>query len=262
MAEKFFNFVADGSTLILPVTPQSYTWEQGVNMETVNISAIGDVYFPGNSTRYAGKIECMFPANEYPWMTAGAGTDPKVYIDQFANWAKAGTVVRYIVGSSEINALVYIESIQYEEKDGSGDVYATISLREYVDLETATVSTLDTSSGTGGTQNSGQTQSAATQTYTIASGDTLSALCRRFYGNGSSKYYNALAAYNNITNPHLIYAGATLVIPDADTLLATDTSSVSTGNTVKTNKKSSSSSSSSSKKSSTVMEVSEWSIWN
>jgi LysM repeat protein len=258
VAEKYFYFIADGAVTTLPVTPQSYTWDVGKSMETVNVSALGDVYFPGKSTRHTGKIECMFPANEYSWIVPGAGTDPYSYVSLFANWASADQVVRYIVGGTDINAQVYIENIEYEEKDASGDVYATISLREYIDLEAATVTTLDTSSGTGGTQNSGQGKTSGSQTYTVQSGDTLSALCRRFYGNGAAKYYNALAAYNNIKNANLIYAGTTLTIPDVDTLLATDSSGVTTGNTIKKNSKTSKSS----KTTTANLEVSQWSIWN
>lgn len=47
----------------------------------------------------------------------------------------------------------------------------------------------------------------------------LSVICRRYYGNGSATYYNALAAYNGISNPHLIYPGTTITIPPADELL-------------------------------------------
>lgn len=218
MAEKYFYFIGDGALVTLPVTPESYTWEQGKSIETVNISALGDVYFPGKATRYAGKIECLFPASEYAWRSPGASTDPYTYVNQFAAWAADETVVRFIVGGTDINAQVLIESIEYSEKDGSGDVYAIIRLREWIDLEAATVTTLS-GAGTGGTQNGGQSESGESQSYTIVRGDTLSVLCRRFYGNGGAKYYNALAAHNGIKNPHLIYPGTVLDIPAAADLL-------------------------------------------
>ena len=43
-------------------------------------------------------------------------------------------------------------------------------------------------------------------------------ICRRFYGNGTAKYYNAVAKYNGIKNPHLIYAGQKLTLPPAQQL--------------------------------------------
>lgn len=219
MSEKRFYFIIDGAQLALPVTPKSYTWEQGKDIETVNISQLGDVSLAGKPTRYAGVIECMFPANEYPWLTPGASTDPYGYVNIFAALAQSDKVVRYIVAGTEINSQVLIQSIQYSEKDGSGDVYATIRLREWIDVETATVSNLDTLTGMGGTQNSGQSQATDSQQYTIVAGDMLSVICRRFYGNGSATYYNALAAYNGIANPHLIYPGTTITIPPVSELL-------------------------------------------
>ena len=90
---------------------------------------------------------------------------------------------------------------------------------EWVDLEAVTVSTIDTAwTGNAGTGNSGQTASQTTQQYTVVAGDMLSVICRRTYGNGSAKYYEALAAYNGIANPHLIHPGDVLQLPPEDQL--------------------------------------------
>jgi len=51
----------------------------------------------------------------------------------------------------------------------------------------------------------------APQTYTVARGDTLSAIAKRFYGHASE--YRRIAAANNIANPDLIHPGQQLVIP-------------------------------------------------
>lgn len=69
------------------------------------------------------------------------------------------------------------------------------------------------SSGSAGTGNGSQPSETGTQQYTIVSGDMLSVICRRSYGNGGAKYYSALAKYNGIKNPHLIYPGTTITIP-------------------------------------------------
>ena len=134
-----FCFIANGDVLTLPITPASYEWTTGKNMETINISELGDVY-------------------------------------------------------------------------------CTIALREYVDLEAQEVATLNTTRYTG---NSGRKSDAAKDiTYhRVVSGDTLSMLCRRTYGDGTASYYNALAKYNGISNPHLIYVGQTIKLPTRDILL-------------------------------------------
>ena len=35
-------FIKDGTSLTLPVTPAGYSWAVGRNMETINISQLGD----------------------------------------------------------------------------------------------------------------------------------------------------------------------------------------------------------------------------
>lgn len=212
--EKTFCFITGERTVVLPVTPEKASWEKAVNIESVNISAVGDVYLPGKAKRFRGQIEGLFPANDYPWIAPGASLDPYAYVTFFAALMEAGTVVRYIVGGTDINAQVIVEGLEYGEKDGSGDVYYTLSLAEWVELEAVTVSARDGgTAGSAGTGNGSQPGEAGSQQYTIAAGDMLSVICRRFYGNGGAKYYNALAKYNGIKNPHLIYPGATITIP-------------------------------------------------
>ena len=123
------------------------------------------------------------------------------------------------MGGTEVNGQGGGEGIRYEVREGSGDVYYTLSLAEWVALEAVPISRIDTSrTGKAGTGNSGQTSDQTTQQYTVVSGDMLSIICRRYYGNGSAKYYNALAAYNSIANPHLIHPGDVIQIPPEDQL--------------------------------------------
>ena len=213
-----FCFIGEGVSLVMPVTTGTYQWSVGKRMETINISEVGDVYRPGGRARFSGSFEFLLPAQEYPWMEAGSRADPQYYLDYLTTWAKDDKTVRLIITGTEINALVYLEEVTQEERDGTGDRYVTVSVREYTGLEAAEVS-----GGGGGRAsvssapavgNSGQTQS-----YTIAQGDTLSVICRRYYGQSTAKYYNALAKYNGIKNPHLIHTGAVLKIPAENALL-------------------------------------------
>ncbi len=217
MREHYHHYIFDGVQLTLPVTPQRYSWGWGKNIETINVSALGDVYFPGNKTRCANKVEGFFPAQDYPFLAPGAVTDPWYYVGLFQQWAQSDIVGRFIVDGTDVNAAVLIESIDVEEKDGSGDVYYVINQREWIDVEAEAVATINPATDT---QNKKQPQdSTAAQTYTVRSGDCLSVICRRFYGDGTAKYYNALAKFNGIQNPHLIYPGTELTLPPADQLL-------------------------------------------
>lgn len=213
-------FIKDGTSLTLPVTPAGYSWAVGRNMETINISQLGDVYRPGGRSRFAGDaLECLLPAKEYPWMEPGAVPNPQHYLDVLTAWAAAKEPVRYIVTGTDINTLVYLESVEYREQDGTGDVYASIRLREYADLEAREVSLAGVPDANTGNTSRPAESSGASCSYTIVSGDTLSAICRRYYGKYTATYYNALAKYNGIKNPHLIYPGTTITIPPESVLL-------------------------------------------
>ncbi len=214
-----FCFIADGEELTLPVTPPSYEWTTGKNMETVNISQLGDVYLPGNRSRHTGRIECLLPAQSYPFLEAGAILDPQYYLEPLRYWAAEKQPVRFVVTESPVNARVYIESVHETEQDGTGDVYCTIALREYVDLAAREVATLNTARYTGNGSRGSDGAADAETSHRVVSGDTLSLLCRRTYGDGSAKYYNALAAYNGIKNPHLIFVGQTVKLPPKSILL-------------------------------------------
>ena len=211
-----FCFIRDHVSLIMPVTPGSYQWTVGKRMGTININEIGDVYRPGGRTRFSGNFTFLLPAQNYPWMEAGARAEPQYYLDYLNAWACDDQMVRMVITGTEINALVYIEDVTQTEQDGTGDQYVTVTVREYNDLEAVEVAV------NSGTQNNGrgtETSSGKAQSYTIVSGDTLSVICRRYYGKSSAKYYNALAKYNGIQNPHLIYPGTTIQIPPESTLL-------------------------------------------
>ena len=213
-------FIKDGTALTLPVTPAGYAWGVGRNLETINISQLGDVYRPGGRSRFSGEaLECLLPALDYPWMEAGAIANPQYYVDILPAWAAAGEPVRYIVSGTQINTQVYLESVEWRERDGTGDVYASIWMREYTDLEAREVAAADPTDSATGNASRPMEGSGSNQSYTIVRGDTLSTICRRNYGKYSATYYKALAKYNGIQNPHLIYPGTTITIPPESVLL-------------------------------------------
>lgn len=214
-----FCFIRDGVSLVMPVTPGSYQWSSGKRIETINISQLGDVYRPGGRTRFYGSFDFLLPAQEYPWMESGSRADPQYYLDRLNAWAADDKTVRMVITGTEINALVYIEEVTQLEKDGTGDRYASVTIREYSDLEATEVANPNAGTQNGSRPTSTDSgSSGAMRPYTIEKGDTLSIICRRYYGKSTPAYYNALARYNGIKNPHLIYPGTTIKIPPAEML--------------------------------------------
>ena len=199
--------------LALPVTPRSFELSSGIRVETVNIHALGDVLIGGYTTLGTLKIPCMFPGQQYPFASA-SGEDPYTYVKRFAKYCENRTILRFVITETPVNIPVLLSDIQYGEKDGSGDVYVTITMREY---RFVALTQSQKPEWTGNESRAVEASPPPTMDpYTIVRGDTLSAICRKFYGEAA--LYPALAKHNGIKNPNLIYTGNQLRIPEKSLL--------------------------------------------
>lgn len=199
------------SEMIMPVTPESFQVIHGINIETVNIHTLGDVAIAGYPTLDPFKVDLMFPAQNYPFANFTSLQNPYNYTDTFQKYIDNRANLRYVISGTPINIPCKLESIQFGEKDGTNDVYATLTFHPTKQLQAVKVQasmatvTLSRSASAGPV--------TAVQSYKIKSGDTLSALCVHYYQDGSSAIYNKLAAYNGIKNANIIRAGDTIKIP-------------------------------------------------
>lgn len=202
-----------GVELVLPVTPSSYQWAHEAAIETVTVDQLGDLNFFGGKRMGSTTLhDCLLPAQAYPFLSPGAGTNPWLYLEQLERWVDRGTVVRWLVSGTPVNAAVLLEGVTYREQDGTNDLYADITLRQYTQPETPVLPAEPSASGaeTAASRDSA-TGTATAKTCTVASGDTLWGICRRYYGDGSLAW--RLAAANGIANANLIRPGQVLTIP-------------------------------------------------
>lgn len=211
--KKFiFKDTKSNTELILPVTPASFEISHGINVEVINVHTLGDVALPGYSTLPTIKIACLFPAKKYPFNQPGTRLDPySYYIKKLEQWRDNHSILRFIISETSVNEQVIITDVLFGEKDGTGDVYATISMRGYKTLSAG-------SNSTGNKSRSSEKQTGDTKTYIVKKGDTLSAICRKYYGDSSLSLCKRLGAYNNIKNINLIYPGQAIKIPDKSLL--------------------------------------------
>lgn len=214
MLRKFiFHSSADGQEIILPVTPSSYQVETGQGIQVVNLTQFGDYALAGYPSIYAFTLDCMFPAQSYPFMVGGSTPDPNLYIEFFERAVKERQVLRFVVSDTLVSNEVLVESMRYGEQDGTNDVYVTLSLMPYRRLQVASApSNTPTPAPPKGAARTGDAPSVTQQSYTIKRGDTLWGICRRFYGEGKLAY--PLAKFNQIKNADLIYDGDTIKIPE------------------------------------------------
>ena len=206
---------ATGTALTLPVTPSGYEWARRAAIQAVAVDQVGTVnLFGGRSMASATLTGCILPARTYPFLSPGASTDPWSYVNQLGQWVEGGTVLRFLVSDTPVNEAVLLESVTYREQDGTNDLYADLTLRQYVRPQTPSIpaqaqTTLTTSrdSATGTSQ---------ARTYSVEAGDTMWDICRRFYGDGSLCW--DLADYNQVANANLIYPGQVFSIPPKSAL--------------------------------------------
>lgn len=194
--------------LRLPVTPSNFNISKGNRIEVVNITELGDLNIVGTTTLGTLKIDSFFPANIYPFSLKDTIniTNNYSYIDFFKDCITNKYILRFIITATNINLEVVVEDINYGENDGTGDIYYTLTLREYRRVNPIKIST---SSPT--TTRPSNPPKPAENKYTVKSGDTLWAISKKYYGDGSQ--YMKIANANNISNPNLIYPGQVLVIP-------------------------------------------------
>lgn len=203
-----------GEALTLPVTPKSYPMAAGRAVERLDMAETGQIALPGLKSLFAGALEFMLPAQEYPFLTPGASADPQYYIGRLTTWSLEANVCRYIVTGTEINIPVLLGPLEYGEDDGTNDVNCKLPLYEYRFLDEAKVD-----KATQVTQNANrpvETPPSQASSYTVVKGDSLWAIAKKIYGDSSLAY--KLATANGIKNPNLIYPGQVLTLPDKATL--------------------------------------------
>lgn len=200
-----------GQALTLPVTPKSYPMAAGRAVERLDMAQTGQIALPGLQSLFSEQLEFELPARAYPYLTASAVPEPSYYIDLLTAWSRDANVCRYIVSGTDINSPVLLGPLSYGESDGTNDVQCKLPLYEYRFLDEARVETVTQSSG-----RSVETPPQTAGSYTVVKGDSLWAICKKFYGDGSLAY--KLATANVIKNPNLIYPGQVLTLPDKSAL--------------------------------------------
>ena len=205
-----------GRELVLPVTPPGYIWEHPNRVETIQLDQIGETNFPGGAMMGSCTLDkVLLPAQLYSFCNPGTVANPYVYLEQLERWSDAGTIVRWLVSGTPVNAPVLLEGIAQGEQDGTNDLYVTIRMKQYRKPETPV---LAVSGGGDQTSRDESTGAAQERTYTVQPGDTLWGIAQKYYGAGAEYKRLATANSGQIQNPNLIYPGQVLTIPPKDSL--------------------------------------------
>lgn len=177
-------------SLILPVTPESFEVGAGIKIETVNIHALGDLRIAGYPILDNISISGFFPARRYRFAITD-DVQPYALVAQFKAWAASRAVVRFLVTGTDVNLPVLVETIRYGERDGSGDVYYTLTLAEYRHV-----------SASAALRRAVDRYPITPQYYTPQKGENLFIISEKMYGTTSRA--NEIAKANGIGNAYVV----------------------------------------------------------
>lgn len=204
----YLSFNNGAEQLRLPVNPSSFQVSQKHNNTVVNISNLGELNLIGKAGLTTFTIESFFPAQEYYFCKYKGFPRPYECVKMIQNWKKQNKPIRLIITETLINYGVTIESFTFSEDDGTRDVNFTLTLREYVLVQSkSSNSNTTTSVKVPSTKRETKTIES---TYTVKKGDTLYTIAKKLTGDGSN--YKAIASKNGIRNPNKIYVGQVLRI--------------------------------------------------
>lgn len=213
----FFDY--DNKTYRLPVNPEELTKTSVQAIERYQILKLGQIAIPTHMelTEYSFEVELPHEALHYV-ETSGNFKDTDYYLNLFNKWRNDLAHVRFIASNGigdDINSLVLIEDVKEVERAGEeGDKYISFKLLEYKKYGKKSVVVQQSGiavASTGKVEVPVTVNPKSTGSYTVVSGDSLWAIAKKYYGDGSK--YGKIVTANGIKNPNLIYPGQKLVIP-------------------------------------------------
>lgn len=207
--EIWLSWQNNTERLRLPVLPPSFEVSVGNLNTRVNINEIGNINLIGKSDLKEMTIESFFPAQEYYFVEYTGFPKPYECVEMIEKWRLSGKPIRLIITDTPINIAMAIENFSYGERDGTGDVYYSLELAEYVFLETRT------ESKQRGYKLEGErpVTKEIPKEYIIKPGDTLWSIAKKLTGNGAN-WKTIYDKNKNVigSNPNLIFPGQKLVI--------------------------------------------------
>lgn len=218
--EFWLSFNNGAERLRLPVNPASVSFTYTHGFEDVDITGLGDYTIIGNAKLTDVSFSSVFPKEYAPYCEYEDIPDPWESVELIRKWQTSSRPMRLTIAGTPINMAATIRSFDIEpERAGSpGDIYYTISFREYVFVEFRTVNTVkDTNVVKIASASSSRPNTLAKPTsYVVKKGDSLWKIAAKpeIYDKGDEwrRIYNANRDVIG-PNPNLIYPGQKLVIP-------------------------------------------------
>lgn len=192
----------DSDKFKLPVTPSSFEVSVAHKNTVVNVISLGEINLLGKTGLKSISLSCFFPAQDYNFSKADR-EDPKWYVSKLEKWRNSNTLIRFII-TDVINIQCTIESFSWGMKDGTTDIYYSLTLKEYRSISAKKRSV----------------KKIKATTHKVKKRDTLSKIAKKYYGNSGKTYRDKIYKANkkiikNKTNLSKI-KGKKIKIPATD----------------------------------------------
>lgn len=213
-----FWLIQDSERLRLPIPPPNYKIKTANNNSSFLVEGLGEVSFIGK-TKLAEitPITTFFPKQAYDFCQYPNFPQPWDCVNMIEKWRLSGKAIRYIITNTFINILCSIESFEFGEDNGTGDISFTLELKEYrmINANTRIVNTL--ANGYQNTTFLGADITAATRRpidktipteYVVKTGENLFTIAKKLTGDSAN--YLTIANNNLIKDPLNIPVGTVI----------------------------------------------------
>lgn len=243
---KIFIKGQDGTLLTVPVLPEEITADENHKIETVEVLNEGQIPVPGYSELQTFKIESFLPTVK-DGNYIKSGMDAQRFIEKMREWKRSNQPVRVVISGvfgaglqhGNTSQLYYIKDFKTGTKHGyANDIIYSVSFIEYKKLKEKKLIIVEKEkpkeTPKPPSPNKEEPREPETPpkkeeevkkpvTHTVVRGDTLWAICRKYYGKANWDLVNKIVAANKdkIKNPNLIYPGQVFIIPGVESKTST-----------------------------------------
>jgi len=200
-----FWIKTESEAIQLPVPPSDFEKATGLNNTTTNIVGLGEINILGKRKLATITIKTFWPNQQYDFCDCEVTLKPYEFVTKIEELMESAKAFRLIITDTSINMLCGIETFNYGENDGTGDIYFTLELKEYINITVKETTSNSTSKNTDlKTRDSKSTPS----TYKVVKGDSLYLISKKVYGTGNKT--KELQTKNGIKNPNSLKVGQVL----------------------------------------------------
>lgn len=200
--EMYFN--ANNKIFRFPILPADIEREINANYDREVVQGLGEIAIYNNNALSEMSIEAFFPKQNYPYAEYSNYPSPAECIAYFKDLKNKGLKGRFILtgGHENINQEMKIEGFSYKPASIKGISY-TLKLVEHREIILPTYLPKNTSQTVANdTRPNTTTTTQTAKTHTVAKGDSLYKIAKKYYGKGED--YPKLVEKNKTKYPSLV----------------------------------------------------------